>query len=89
MGQAKQRGTFEHRKKQAIERERQKQEERERIRFVEWESMTQEEREDVIMRRNKRATAMDGMMGIFYGALMPRQGLFGIPISEVKRALNK
>lgn len=47
MGQAKARGTYEQRKAQAIQREKARREARDAARLVEWQSLTEEERQSI------------------------------------------
>ena len=66
MGQAKQRGTFEQRKKQAIIRDTQRRKELERIRIEKWNALSQEEKEAIIKKQEDNRRFELGLFGLFF-----------------------
>lgn len=66
MGQAKQRGTFEERRQQAIIRDTEKRKELERIRIEKWNALSQEEKEVIIKKQEDNRRFEWGLFGLFF-----------------------
>lgn len=66
MGQAKQRGTFEQRKQQAIIRDTQRRKELERIRIEKWNALSQEEKEAIIKKQEDNRRFELDLFGLFF-----------------------
>lgn len=80
MGQAKQRGTFEQRKQQAIIRDTQKRKELERIRIEKWNALSQEEKDAIIKKQeDNRNFEMDLFGLLFRAAGLHRPDFFAPP----------
>ena len=79
MGQAKQRGTFEQRKKQAIIRDTQKRKELERIRIEKWNALSQEEKDVIIKKQEDNRNFEMDLFGLLFRAAGLRPDFFAPP----------
>lgn len=79
MGQAKQRGTFEQRKQQAIIRDTQKRKELERIRIEKWNALSQDEKDEIIKKQEDKRELYGFLELLFRASGLHRPDFFAPP----------